>query len=331
MNHTAAAVLDPVGTVAESGRTKKPIPVTLCDGSAIDLATLGHEELLQLHWVQERAFADRIRRSTRTSPERAEAIAQGYDTVCTILHQILAPGGEALVMGMDQRIVRLVTREIERQTRHEIGRPRFFELGYGSGGMLQAVREAGGETPVEVAGIEVSATMREQAFQRLPAKCHAGLMLGDFLAKDLSTEMGTYSLIYWNDVFEHIPTDEIEDFLEKIHGLLRPGGKLVTVTPNWHRRPSDVTGDFMPPRTEARGFHLREYTLGEVTELLQEAGFIEVATPLFVTRKRIVCCGQGLAGIKRMFEPSLEWLPFGCAKLLCRGLGLSCTIARKGF
>jgi SAM-dependent methyltransferase len=225
----------------------------------------------------------------------------------------------------------MVTQMIEQQAAREAGQPRFFELGYGSGGMLQAVRDAAGNTPVEVAGIEVSATMREQAFQRLPAECHAGLLLGDFLAQDLSAEMGTYSLIYWNDVFEHIPTDEIADFLHKIYGMLRPGGQLVTVTPNWHRRPSDVTGDFMPPRTEARGFHLREYTLREVTSLLRQAGFMEVGTPLFVTKRKIVCCGTGMAGIKRTFEPLLEGLPFWCAKLLCRGLGLSCTIARKGF
>jgi len=28
-------------------------------------------------------------------------------------------------------------------------------------------------------------------------------------------------------------------------------------------------------------------------------------------------------------EPALEWLPFGLTRLLCRGLGLSCTVARK--
>lgn len=329
MSDNATAVLDSVVASAAPEQTTKPVHVTLCDGLTVDLKTLGHMQLLQLHWEQERAFADRIRCSARHSKERAEATARGYDTVCTILHQILSPHGEALVMGMDQRIVRVVTGIIKRQAKS--GKPRFFELGYGSGGMLQAVREAGGKSPVDVAGMEVSATMREQAFERLPPTCRPGLLLGDFLSQDLSADLGTYSLVYWNDVFEHIPTDEITDFLQKIYALLRPGGQLVTVTPNWHRRPSDVTGDFMPPRTEARGFHLREYTLREVTNLLHGAGFVEVATPLFITKQRIVCYGNGLAGFKRAFEPCLEWLPFGCAKLLCRGLGLSCTIARKGL
>jgi hypothetical protein len=63
---------------------------------------------------------------------------------------------------------------------------------------------------------------------------------------------------------------------------------------------------------------------------LRRAGFASVATPLFVTAGQMVFCGNGLAPVKRLFEPLLEWLPFRAAKLLCRGLGLSCTIARKG-
>jgi hypothetical protein len=94
-------------------------------------------------------------------------------------------------------------------------------------------------------------------------------------------------------------------------------------------RPMDITGDFFPPRTEAQGVHLKEYTLGEVTALLTQAGFRRVATPLFVTPDRIALAGNGLAAIKRLAEPALEWLPFRLAKLLVRGFGLSCTVATK--
>ena len=54
-----------------------------------------------------------------------------------------------------------------------------------------------------------------------------------------------------------------------------------------------------------------------------------VATPLVVVRPQIVTFGSGLAGLKRLAEPALEWLPFRLAKLLCRGLGISMTIAVK--
>ena len=141
---------------------------------------------------------------------------------------------------------------------------------------------------------------------------------------------GPWSLIYWNDVFEHIPPDEIGDWLQRIYQMLPPGGQLVTITPNWLCRPSDVTGRICPPRTEAEGLHLKEYTLAEVSGMLRRTGFTHVATPLVVMPQQIVLCGNGLIGLKRLLEPSLERLPYRFARLLCRGLGLSCTVATKG-
>ena len=155
------------------------------------------------------------------------------------------------------------------------------------------------------------------------------LYLGDFLGLDPSVSENPWSLVYWNDVFEHIAPDEISDWLKRIHHMLVPGGQLVTITPNWHVRPADATMAFHPPRTKAAGLHLKEYTLGEVTRLLRQAGFKHVATPLAVSSRQIVLCLNGLLGLKCLFEPALEWLPFPLAKLACRGLGLSCTIATK--
>ena len=62
--------------------------------------------------------------------------------------------------------------------------------------------------------------------------------------------------------------------------MLAPGGQLVTITPNWHCRPADVTAAICPPRTDAAGLHLKEYTLVEVSHMLRRAGFSRVATPL---------------------------------------------------
>jgi hypothetical protein len=38
---------------------------------------------------------------------------------------------------------------------------------------------------------------------------------------------------------------------------------------------------------------------------------------------------QLLAGANRVFEPLLEWVPFRLARVACRPLGLSCTIAQR--
>jgi SAM-dependent methyltransferase len=299
--------------------------VKLCDGTEVDLATLDLRRLRELHWEQERAFARRVLQSPKGSRERAAAFSQGYDTVLSILRRIVDPSGGLLVMGLDPRYKQMVLDLLVRRGKL-VGRPpRLFEIGYASGMLLVAAHANG----VDVAGIEVSDCMRRDACRQLPIETHPRLYLGDFLTHDLDGPDGRYDLIYWNDVIEHIPPDEIADFLAKIHRMLAPGGTLVTITPNWHMRPSDVTAEFLPPRTEAEGFHLKEYTLRETTALLRAAGFSRVATPLLVTRGRIVMCGAGLANLKRLCEPLLEIFPFRLVQMCCIGFALGCTIATK--
>ena len=146
---------------------------------------------------------------------------------------------------------------------------RFFEIGYGTGTLLKIVADAG----FPMAGIEVASALRQQAVGQIGPKYATCLHLGEFLQCEAPLADGPWSLVYWNDVFEHVPPDEIGDWLRRIHAMLAPGGQLVTITPNWHYRPSDVTSAVCPPRTEPAGLHLKEYTLVEVSRMLRRAGF----------------------------------------------------------
>jgi hypothetical protein len=95
-------------------------------------------------------------------------------------------------------------------------------------------------------------------------------------------------------------------------------------------RPSDVTRMFLPPRSEAQGFHLKEYTLGEVDRLLKAVGFEHIQTPSFIGPNRIhTTRWLSLTKLKCLIEPALELLPFTVAVQCCRRLGFSCTIATK--
>jgi SAM-dependent methyltransferase len=307
--------------------------VTLADGSKCDLAGRTPSDLLRLQFEQEQQFARKFVETPKGSAERAAAFCQGYDTITAIFAAVNGLTGKPTVMGLDRRYEQLVVGLLDAQ-RHRGMTPRLFEVGFGGGVLLARVAQAG----FAVGGIEVSAAMYREATAML-ASCgglaseavgdrHA-LLLGDFMTSGLSAVRERVTVCYWNDVFEHIPPDEIEDYLRRIYELLAPGGSLVTITPNWHLRPMDVTGEFFPKRTQARGVHLREYTLGEVTTLLRRAGFCKVRTPLFVTRGKLAMVGNGLAGVKRICEPLLEWLPFPVTRLLVRGLGLSVTIAER--
>jgi SAM-dependent methyltransferase len=296
--------------------------ITLSSGDLLDISQLDSDELQELQWREERAYAAQIGASAAGSQERKDLYRRGYDAVTTIYARNIDRSGKGLVMGYDRRYATVVRQLLARSNWQRSRPARVFEIGYGCGALLA-------ELPgLDLAGIEVSATMREQAQRRLGEDHPARLYLGDFLTHDLAAESNC-DLVFWNDVFEHLVPDEVPHFLHRIYDLLAPGGYLVTITPNWHMRPSDITMDFCPPRTTAIGFHLKEYSLREVTSRLRDAGLSRVATPLFITHKRIFLAGSGLAGAKRLFEPLLEWAPFRLARVACRALGLSCTIAQR--
>jgi SAM-dependent methyltransferase len=300
--------------------------VALADGSVHALDGLTRDDLRALQWQQEREFARRILAAPKGSSERSRVTCQAYSSVTRILARVHGNMDRPLVMGMHPRQGRLVLDLLRRQ--QERGQSaRFFEIGYGTGTLLKIVADAG----FPMAGIEVASAMRQQAVEQIGLQHASRLHLGDFLTCKAPLADGPWSLVYWNDVFEHIPPDEIGDWLQRIHEMLTPGGQLVTITPNWHCRPSDVTVAVCPPRTVAAGLHLKEYTLVEVSDMLRRAGFARVATPLVVLPRQVALCGSGLIGLKRRLEPILEWLPFRFAKLLCRGMGLTCTVATKGY
>jgi SAM-dependent methyltransferase len=323
--------LSEVAAAAGPQATPSPLgEVTLDDGTRCDLTGLGADELKALHWEQELALTRRILDAPKGSRQRAEAVRHAYDTANRIVAARTMAAGKArssdpVLLGLHPRYGHLVVDLLSRRRARGL-QANFFEVGYGSGALLKQVSEH----RFPVAGIEVSTAMRDQARQLLGPSHQQDLLLGDFIRHEFAGPEHRYGLIYWNDVFEHIPPDEIADYLEKIHGLLVGGGQLVTITPNWHTRPSDITAEMCPPRTEAAGLHLKEYTLREVTRLLRRAGFRRVAVPLVVMPGQFVLCGHGLAGLKRALEPCLEFLPFRLAKLLCRGFGLCCTVATKG-
>lgn len=299
--------------------------VVLIDGQRVFLSAYSDAELTRLQYEQEVAFAAAIAASPKNSTQRMETTRHAYQTICEILDEIGVRAGKknALSMGMDARYIRLVLEILSSQRSRGIG-DGIFEVGFGSGLLLKAASDAGHR----VAGLEVAPQLLQSARQVLPPTSHSDLLLGDFRSVDLSIHKGKYSLVYWNDVFEHIPVDEISEYLTRIRSLLAPGGKLLTITPNWHMRPSDVTCEFMPPRSEATGFHLKEYTLGEVRKMLLGAGFSTVQTPTYISRKRIwmsslVDCTFAKAAV----EPQLEWLPFKVAVQFCRRFGFNCTLA----
>ncbi|QDT00421.1 class I SAM-dependent methyltransferase [Adhaeretor mobilis] len=302
----------------------KPNHVMLADGRLSDLNGLDRRQLHELQWEQEQKFTHAILAFPKGSQERVMIVGQAYNTICTIL-AAMQGDDEPLQMGMDKRYIKLVLDLLVQQYNRGSARPALFEVGYGCGSLLDEVRGQG----YQIGGIEVSSTMRDQAVGVLGQRHEENLLLGDLRSVDTESLPFQPTVVYWNDVFEHIAPDEIKDYLQTIYGVLAPGGVLVTITPNWLLRPSDVTGDFCPARTEARGLHLKEYSLAEVTSLLKQTGFRRIGTPLASIPGKLIMCGGGGRWVKQRIEPMLDRLPVRLAHLLCRGFAMSITLAWK--
>lgn len=307
--------------------------VAAVDGTQHAVSEFTWNELVDFQCEQEPLFARAIEATEKGSEARRDITQKAYTTICTVLEQMATrfpqkygvSADAGFAMGMDPRYGDLIVRLLASQKQHGV-KGGLFEVGFSSGVLLEQIASKG----YQVGGLEVVEELRQQAKNKLDPQHHGRLLVGDFCKLDLSDHVGRYSLVYWNDVFEHIPVDEIVDYVKVIHSLLATGGKLVTITPNWHMRPSDVTDAFKPPRSEAVGFHLKEYTAREVCDVVAQAGFTSVETPTYISRRKIYLGGvPGLTNLKNAVEPLLEWMPYSLAVQCCRRFGLNCTIATK--
>ena len=81
------------------------------------------------------------------------------------------------------------------------------------------------------------------------------------------------TLIFSNQLMEHLHPDDARDQLANVFAALEPGGKYFCITPNRMNGPHDVSGGI---DEVARGFHLREYTNRELAGLFRSVGFARV-------------------------------------------------------
>jgi SAM-dependent methyltransferase len=77
-------------------------------------------------------------------------------------------------------------------------------------------------------------------------------------------------LVFSNQLMEHLHPDDAVEQLRNIYAALKPGGAYFCITPNRMSGPHDVSQYF---DREARGFHLREYRIGELINVCRGAGF----------------------------------------------------------
>jgi 2-polyprenyl-3-methyl-5-hydroxy-6-metoxy-1,4-benzoquinol methylase len=100
-------------------------------------------------------------------------------------------------------------------------KPRILEVGCGDGRICEHVAQRFPDARVE--GIDIS--LRAIAFAQL---CGGAATYRRISLYDLQE---TYDVVLLIEVLEHIPKEEIERFLAKIHDVLQPGGSLILSVP----------------------------------------------------------------------------------------------------
>ena len=206
------------------------------------------------HYRVERELADRLRHADRK--ERRGLYAQLYDELFRRV-----PDHPQLTRKVDAAArASHVAGQLAILSRFLDPRVRYLEIGAGDCALALAVA-----TRVrEVWALDVSSGITGG----IETPAHFSLVLSE--GCEIPLPPASVDLAYSNQVMEHLHPEDARDQLSGIFAALAPGGRYVCITPNRLSGPHDVSMYF---DEEATGFHLREYTVGELARLFREVGF----------------------------------------------------------
>lgn len=170
---------------------------------------------------------------------------------------------------------------------------RFVEVGAGDGAVTRAI------APLVRHALALDVTdalFRGQGADNLELRVFDGF--------DLGVAAESINVVYSHDVVEHLHEDDMLLHASSIRQALSDGGVYLCVTPNRLSGPHDISQHFSD---KAEGFHLREYTVTELSEVFRAAGFTRVL--VFVSKAGHHLSPPVPARSLRRIELGLERLP----------------------
>ncbi len=139
----------------------------------------------------------------------------------------------------------------------------FMEIGPGDCALALKMAELG----QSVYAVDVSDEITKEIIQPKNFK----LYISD--GSSIPVSSNTIDIAYSNQLMEHLHPDDAYRQLRNIYAALNVTGKYICITPNRYCGPSDISKYF---DNIATGLHLKEYTLGELSNLFKEVGFSRV-------------------------------------------------------
>lgn len=238
-------------------------------------------EDLERHYKIEKDLANRLRHAKRE--ERARLYGQVYDELFRRVpdHPQLSRKSHA---GMQKEAVverlELLLPFLREDTV-------FLEIGAGDCSLTRRVAEIA----EKCYALDVSQEILNQA-----GADNVETVLSD--GCDVPVPAGSVSLAYSYQVMEHIHPDDAIEQLQNIFASLAAGGVYVCVTPNKLNGPHDISQYFDQIAT---GFHLKEYTLRELSSALMAAGFQKVTPYVGIKHKYFRLPLILVVGFERVF------------------------------
>jgi SAM-dependent methyltransferase len=213
-------------------------------------------ERLRHHYEVERELAARLRSATQS--ERRTLYTQVYDELFRRVpdHPQLARKGREETRARAASAMRMIGPLLRPDAT-------FLEIGAGDCSVSFAVASR----VRKVFAVDVS----EEVSHNDAAPSNFALILSD--GTSIPVPPGSVDLAYSNQLMEHLHPDDARAQLGNIACALAPGGAYLCVTPHRFNGPHDISGVF---EDVANGFHLKEYTYGELGRLLRRAGFRKV-------------------------------------------------------
>lgn len=243
-------------------------------------------EQLHEHFVVEKELGDRLRRSSVA--ERAQLYSAVYDELFRRV-----PLHPQLTRVLDQATVEEIARDKMRLLRRFL-QPDTVFLEMGAGDCRLAIEAA--RYVRQSYGLDVS----EQVSKGLRAPDNFRFLLSN--GTDIPLPPASVDVAYSYQLMEHVHPDDAVAQLRSIYTVLKPGGRYVCVTPNKLTGPHDISRYF---EHEARGLHLKEYTISELGRIFADAGFGSIRLFPGIRRRYM----QMPSAPVKVIESAIECLP----------------------
>ena len=238
---------------------------------------------LDEHYRIERELADRLRNASRE--ERSTLYAAVYDELFRRLpaHPQLASKQDPAARAAE------VASQMAALRRFLTPRTTLLEIGAGD----CALSLAAAPQVQRAIALDVSANIT----QGVAAPTNFSLLLSD--GRGIPVPAGSIDVAYSNQLMEHLHPDDAREQLSSIVDALAPGGVYLCITPNRISGPHDVSRAF---DDQATGFHLKEYTAGELARLFRDAGFSRVWAMMGARRRLAAMPVAALGALENVLD-----------------------------